>query len=198
MRWRGDRDAIQRIGEELGTPFGGRELDRVGFVTPARREREDRIDGDRLPRVRHRARRDARRQRVRQEHVVVGQRHPLVAFQARFAAPEPVFRVAGRYAEHLVTPLCERCGVFHRRTEAGRFALERAPRIALQPRIGHACGEADDDEHDEHFSQRESAGAHAVRSASIVRVRRASARAYRSHEPMSVSKPVPPGWPSAP
>src|SRR5262249_3898028 len=105
------------------------------------------------------------------------------------AAPEAIAVAFGGDAQRFCAPLCERCGVLERPRKALRFVAHLAPVVARETDGNERERETENEQHHEHFDEREARAARGARTAR---------RAQRSHDPMSLSMPVPPAWPSAP
>src|SRR5438094_888373 len=76
--------------------------------------------------------------------------------------------------------------------EATRFPQRRLARITFKLGVDQRSADADHDQHHQHFDQGEARVRFALHDYSI------EPAPHKSHDPISLSKPVPPGCPSAP
>src|SRR3569623_2132000 len=90
----------------------------------------------------------------------------------------------------------------HQQGDALRLVLQSLPVAGHGVECDHAQGNAGDHHDDQQFEQRETARPYGSRQAQTVNPSRYGIKAvicdYWSHEPISASAPVPPGWASAP
>src|SRR5581483_2122657 len=130
---------------------------------------------------------DAFGQRARREHLILRDDVPL---SVAIAPPEAIRAAFGGDAERDRLPLRRRARLLERPGEARGFLLQQVAIIAIDAQGHERCGDAEEQQHDEHLHQGE--------AAPLRPGRRPQPRRYSCHEPMSASAPLPPGLPSAP
>src|SRR6185437_3704777 len=175
----GDRDPVQRIEGDYRAKARRREQECERLVASRCTQRHDCIRGDAPSGIAKRHRVDRIGQCVRAQYVVVVDGEPAIV--PRVAPPVAQDLPVRRHTEHFVAPLRALRRVFERAGEAACFARGDVALVRPDERNSQAGDDAEDDDDDEDFDERE-----------------ARFPAYRSHDPMSASTPVPPGWPSAP
>jgi len=88
------------------------------------------------------------------ENFIFGEGLPSIAVGTGDTAPETVTGAVHRHAQCLPLPLRQLRGVLQCTREPTPFALHRLSWVGVEARIDKSGGEPDNDNDDQHFSQR--------------------------------------------